>query len=346
MNNLFHLRKDKKEQQDHEVSEHHEETQPDIPEDAAPEAPDIQDEPAACQTTEHLKSYPIINETSTFVNEFAITKAAINSSIPIIKPIAEFIHSQSLLKPIVQTVDNFGNSTLNSVESVAPCLKTATWEDVLVSIKTPIVQTDEAIKDAFTATGDCMENNLIAPTRRFVRNGRAYYNEKLYDTKGKPLLRSSLDPVFRPVNYHMENFTLTNLPEGEPVMVEYSSEVERNVYLSMNLIERAIPVMGNKVVECLMVPCNYTIHVFDVYNDNLDKIEPSFNSSIKATYNTSVDLTNEAISETTTLWKKVWNGKSEEVEEPAGEVIETRITEEEPVVACMEQPTEPVPVAA
>lgn len=327
-----------------------EETAPQVEEPAeepVPEVsdPDAQEEPAACQTSDHMKTYPMVQETSTFVNEFPITKAIINTSSPIFKPVGEFIHSQSLLKPIVRTVDGFGVSTLTTAENWCPSIKSATWNDLLVSVKKPIVHTDEMIKNASIATNDCIENNVLTPTRKFVRDGRAYYNEHLYDTKGKPLLRSSLDPVFRPVNYQLENFTLTNLPEGEPISTEYTSEIEKNVYLSINLVERSIPVIGNKVVETVMVPCNYTLHVFDVYNENLEKQgETPITSSVMATYNTSLDLTNEVSSEIVSLWNKVWPKKEEEPSSPSAEE-----QDQPPVVEEAEQTIEaidPIPVVA
>lgn len=311
--------------------------------DAVVEEARVVEEPPVCQTSDRLKSYPLLKEASDSFNEFGIIKAIKNSSVPVFKPIGEFINSQSLLRPIVQTVDGVGVSTLNGIERVVPCFKTMTSDDVLVGIKTPIVRADQTVKGAVTATSDCVENNIVSPTRKLVRDSRAFYNEKLYDTKGKPLLRSSFDPVFRPINYQLENFTLTNLPEGEPVMVEYSSEVERNVYLSINFVDRLIPAVENKIVGCLMVPCNYTTHVVEVYNENLNKeLELSVNSSIKAIYNTTVELTNEAISESTSLWRKVWNGKDPAVS--PGEPIAV-LAESHPAAPVQSESVSSPPVA-
>lgn len=281
----------------------------------------------SCQTSTHLKTYPLIQETNKFIDDFPITKAIKSTTFPTLKSIGGFAHSQSLLKPIITTVDELGESTLSTAENWMPCLKTAHWEDVLDTVKAPIISTDDAIKNAAIATNDCVEMRILTPTRTMVRNGRAYYNEHLYDTKGKPLIRSSLDPIFKPINHQIEIFTLKNFQESEPISDEYTSEIERNLYLSIDLIDRSIPVVEKKIVDAVMIPCNMKSHAFDVYNENLTKQDGNtLASSMKATYNTSIDLSTEVWDETTGLWKKIWNSDRSNEESENHDVLESNPT--------------------
>ncbi|CCH43400.1 Sporulation-specific protein [Wickerhamomyces ciferrii] len=285
------------------------------PVEEEPQAAD-DDEPAICQTSEHLKSYPLIKEAV----DMEIVKAIRGTSNPILKPVGEWLHSQSFLKPIIRNTDGVVVSTLDKVEQTVPSIKTVTWKDVGDSIAYPFKQSSVAIETAKHSSGDFIGDKILLPTREYARKGRAYYNEHLYDTQGKPLLRSSLDPVCRPINYQIEDFTLKNFPKGEPVSNDYSSEVERGLWLTYDLMERAIPVAEQEVFDGIMAPCNYTSHAFEVYNEHLAKQEGNiFNSSIQATYNTSVDLTNEVISETTSAWNKIWKKSDEPSSTPEGQ---------------------------
>lgn len=295
---------------------------------AAPVEESSDSKPLVFHSIEHLESYPMVKETKQFLDSFPITTSIKKTSLPIIEPILKFTESQSFLKLILENSDKLGDSTLNQIDWLLPVTKSLTFEEFYEDVSSPIIKTDKLIKDAIVSANDSIEKNLISPTKNSVKEFRSFYNKKVYDTHGKPLLRSSLDPIFKPINSKVENYTNEILPVGEKVSNEFSSEIERNLYLNLEFGKRSIPVINEAVVSTIKTPCNLTNHVFEVYNENLQKFSDvetqqdetktsidAINSSIKATINTSKELTDEVVNHTVEAWNKLFK-KTESVSTP------------------------------
>ncbi|KAH3678503.1 hypothetical protein WICMUC_001520 [Wickerhamomyces mucosus] len=243
------------------------------------------------ELSKHILSYPLVKETYDLIEEIPGVKVVISNA----QPVAEFIHSQPLLKPVIKTLDNAGNSTLNSIDSVAPGLQTATYKSVGQAFQEPFIQASTAIKSGVTYVNETVENNVVSPTIQLTHDAREFYNKKVYNTNGKPLLRSSIDPIVKPYNTFIESFTEKNFPNGEPVAKNFPSEFDRKFQLDLNLIQRAIPVISNKVHNVFWAPYNYGVHVVDVFHNNYSKTQnKSIVTLVKAVYNSKTILASEA----------------------------------------------------
>lgn len=293
----------------------------DVPADSVPEATATN-----CNTTAHLMSYPLVKETVELVEKIPGVSTIESAS----KPVAEFMHEQSLLKPAVDTIDKMGSSALEMTENVVPCMKTVGYEDIANTIEAPFIAASDGVKKCTQWTNETVEENVCSPSKQLIKDFRAYYNEHLYDTKGKPLLRSSMDPLVRPVNSYMESMAKNYLPETEPMTHEFSSEIEKNMFLSYDITKRSIPVVMNKKLEIVMSPYNYTMHAVDIFKDNWAKQSPgSIMSPLNATYNSSIDLASEAWTSTMNvfngvIWSKtVPESVTAEVTEPETTTVST-----------------------
>ena len=110
------------------------------------------------------------------------------------------------------------------------------------------------------------------PTHSQVLRFRQFYNANIYDTHGKPLLRSSVDPLVAPCNHRLETMADSYFPGGDQVASNgYSCELSRTLALSSNFAHRAAPYVRSKLVAIAMAPYNCTSHVNRVFNSHLDK---------------------------------------------------------------------------
>lgn len=293
-----------------EAQVHSEETQ------AVQELSEPKPESLKSQTVAHITSYPLIRESLDVVEAIPGVRVVKLKTESLADPIVGFLFHNGFIQPIFKAVDDFGNQTLGTIDNFVPSIKTTGYIEVGEMAKAPFVYADDTIRAVVVATNDAIDVNILEPTKKLVHDTRAYYNKNIYDTKGKPLLRSSVDPVFRPINQAVDEFISTHLPrEGEAISQEFSSEIERNLWLTWDLKKRSIPVIAGKINEAICSPFTYSKHVLDVYNDNLNKQEQkSVSSSIVATYNSSLDLVEEAWSKVTdSTWNKVFKkGKVEQ----------------------------------
>jgi sporulation-specific protein 4 len=308
------------------------------PQDEITEVPPLVSEPVAgedgrpkFQTTTHIASYPLIRETLNLVETIPGVRVLKVTTQSLADPIVGFVFFNGLIQPIVKTIDDFGVQTLGTVDSFVPCITTVGYNEVGELIKSPFISTDQTVRAVVVSTNDAFDFNIKEPTKKLVHTARGYYNAHVYDTQGKPLLRSSVDPIFRPINRAVDEFISKNLPEGgQPVSKDFSSEVERNFWLTWDLNKRSIPVITGKINEVFMAPCTYTKHALDVFHDNLNRQEKkTVGSSIIATYNSSIDLAEEAWTKVAdSTWKKAFKGKNETTAESEPVIAQAEVISE------------------
>lgn len=247
------------------------------------------------KTFDHIKSYPLVQETRSFLYEVPAARIVHANTKPWLKSILESKLMQIAL-PVTNTVDTVANSSLNLTEKIVPSLKTKTYQKLSQEALLPYTYTKKYGKQATDKTVSLVDQNVYRPTHNQVLKFRKYYNEKIYDTKGKPLVRSSLDPITAPLNNFFQNNYVKWLPEGKDVPRDgYSSELNRSVALVINFFSRSIPVLEKNVIDTGMMPCYYFIHANKVLNKSLDK-QPSlgFKNSLNGSKDAISHLEKEA----------------------------------------------------
>lgn len=223
------------------------------------------------RTIDHFRSFPLVQQTRSFIHQLPVARVFIANTKPVVKQVLESKPLQLAL-PVTNFFDNVANSSLNLTEKVVPAIKTKTYGHLRQEAMYPCNATVNGGKKAKDKVVTLVDENIYKPSHNQVLKFRSYYNEKFYDTKGRPLVRSSLDPVTRPINNAFENMTIKYFPEGEKVPQEgYSCEVNRSAALAHNLVNRSYPVVQRNIFYVTMIPCNYVVYVNQVFNECLDK---------------------------------------------------------------------------
>ncbi|SCU98356.1 LAFA_0G17348g1_1 [Lachancea sp. 'fantastica'] len=225
------------------------------------------------KSVQHIKSFPLVKQTHGFVAKLPAARVIVANTKPVYKYVANSKPAQ-WVAPVTRAVDSLADKGLETTENLVPCLKVKTYADLYEDATTPFVCTRNAVVKVASAAVDAADNYVYEPTHQQVIKFRKFYNAKFYDTHGKPLLRSSLDPIVAPYNKKLEQATKRRFPEGKDVPTSgYSSEISRTLALTHNLLHRMSPVAQNRLVNFVLLPCRYTQHVNDVFNENLDKQE-------------------------------------------------------------------------
>lgn len=100
--------------------------------------------------------------------------------------------------------------------------------------------------------------------RQVTHSARRQYS-RIYDNNGRPVLRSSLDPLLRPCNDRVENVITDYLPAEQLKAKQYTNELSRSIRLGRTAMERSIPMIREGAAIVAKVPTALTYHVREVY---------------------------------------------------------------------------------
>jgi sporulation-specific protein 4 len=248
------------------------------------------------KVVDHLYTYPLVQQTNAFVSKLPVTRIAAANVKPILE--SKIVSAPlNLIKPVSDVVDNLAVKSLVTLEKVIPSLKTKTYQKLGEEVMLPYNFTKNTINKGVSEVTDLTTTYAYDPVHNNIIKFRKFYNEKIYDTKGKPLIRGSLDSFVAPINKKVEDVIKSYLPDGPEVSSEgFSNEIDRSFALLTNAVSRAGPVTEKKASEVIMAPCNYTSHVIDIFNTNLDKEESlSIKNSFNATKTSVVELEKEIV---------------------------------------------------
>ena len=201
------------------------------------------------------------------------------------------------VSPVTNIVDNMVDSSLNLTDKVIPSIKTKTYQKLGEEVSLPYTFTKKYTKQATKATINTGNNYVYKPTHNQILKFRKFYNEKIIDTKGKPLVRGTLDPIISPINKLIENTTHKYLPKGENVPIDkFSCQFDRSFALGWDIIVRSIPVINGEISKTVMRPCNYIGYSNSVYNKHLNnQTDLSLKNSFVATKNATSELEREIL---------------------------------------------------
>lgn len=244
----------------------------------------------------HINSYPLVQETEGFLSKVPAARILAANTKPIYESVVNSKPAQWVL-PLTKMVDSIADRTLSLTDRVVPSLKTKTYHRLGEEAMLPYTYTKSAVGKVGTATISAADTYVYTPTHNQVLKFRQFYNEKVYDTHGRPLIRSSLDPIVAPCNKKFEAVTHTYLPEGKQVPTDgYNSEISRSAALTVNLVQRAAPIAESRVTNLVLAPYRYAKHVNSIFNHNLDKQEDlSLKNSWIASKNAVAELNKETL---------------------------------------------------
>lgn len=250
------------------------------------------------RTIQHLKTYPIVQETQSHANKCAVTRVFIANAEPVI---VKIVNSKpvKIVSPITNFADKIGFSSLKLTEKLIPSIKTKTFKNIGDEIMIPFRKTRSITKRIKSSMVSKSQKYVYAPTHSRIVQFRKYYNEKVYDTKGKPIFRGAFDPVILPLNNVFENSTHKYFPDGKTVNGSFSCEFDRSVMLSFRLIQNIIPSLGSKTKTVILWPLFYLQHVNYVLNKHLDmESNLCVRNSGRAAYGSVKELYHEFINST------------------------------------------------
>lgn len=245
------------------------------------------------RTIQRIKSYPIVQETQKHMDNCVVTRVFIANTEPVLVKVMNSKPLQ-MVSPVTNFLDKISYSSLRFTEKLIPSIKTKTFKKLGDEIMIPIERTKVISKRAKTNIVNKGDKYVYKPAHSKVIQFRKYYNEKFYDTKGKPIVRGAFDPVILPLNNAFENSTHKYFPQGKTVNGVFSCEFDRSVALSVRLIQNLVPLIETRTKHVMSIPFEYTNHVNSVINKHLD-MEPNlcFTNSAKATYGSIIELYHE-----------------------------------------------------
>ncbi|CAI8507612.1 unnamed protein product [Hanseniaspora opuntiae] len=219
---------------------------------------------------DHLNTYPLVQQTNEFVSKLPVTRIAVANAKPILE--SKIVSAPlNMIKPVSDVVDNLAVKSLVALEKVVPSLKTKTYQRLGEEFMMPYNFTKSTINKGVSEVTDFTTTYAYEPDLWI------------------PLLLQS--------TRKLESIIKSYLPDGSEVSKDgFSNEIDRSFALLGNAVSRAVPVTEKKATEVIMAPCNYTSHVIDVFNTNLDKEESlSIKNSFNATKTSVAELEKEIV---------------------------------------------------
>ncbi|CCD24868.1 Sps4p NDAI_0E00520 [Naumovozyma dairenensis CBS 421] len=246
------------------------------------------------RSVEHLKVYPMVQETNNALKGFAVTRVIIANSKKMAKRILTSKPARCMV-PVANTLDSIGNSTLNMTDKIIPAAMTTSFSDIHEHFMVPVKKVQKFTKDTKLRSVSLSKKYVYKPSHDRLIEFRKYYNRKLIDTNNRPLIRGSLDPLARPINVKAEDMIVKYLPSETPLTNhEFCCEVNKSAYLSTAVVSRSIPLLKRRIYTLMMVPCSYLEYANRKLNKNLDeKKDLGFKNTYHATMDTLKELNGE-----------------------------------------------------
>ena len=225
------------------------------------------------KTIEHLKDYKLYGEGKTKAMDIAIVRVIHVNAKPIVKCIRQ---SRILLSTrfITNLVDRATLSTLLLAERIMPSMKTIGTKEILRSVTMPIVVPIRLAIDVKHATIEAGTYFIYRPYHNELTRFRHFYNRKLIDTKNKPLIRGSIDPVVKPLNDSIENVVMERFPDLlAKQRKDFCCETSRSTMLVYVATEGSKLATMKHMKHKMMMPCVMIRRTNEIFNEHLDKQE-------------------------------------------------------------------------
>lgn len=216
----------------------------------------------------HLQSYPTINAAYNYAASFPLVQRISSKALPILEAVREKSRpiSDPLIKrasPILERADKLGDNILSRVDDKIPQLKTTEPKEVINIARRPVETVISTAEAYSTAARDRFTVRVVKPIQDATENVKTQY-ASVYDSKGKPLIKTKVDPLLLPLNERFEALINLYLPKGEDVS-KYENELARTVQLAIVAVKRARPVIDEKASQLKALPKETKAHVQEIY---------------------------------------------------------------------------------
>lgn len=225
------------------------------------------------KSIEHLKSYRLYSEGKSAALDIAIIRVIDANVKPIMKSIRD---SRILLSTrfITNSIDRVTLSMILLGERMLPSMKTIGTKDIWRSIATPVVVPIRLAIDVQHAAIETATYFVYRPYHNELTRFRHFYNRKLIDTKNKPLIRGSVDPIIKPLNDSIENIVMGRFPDLlAKQRKDFCCETSRSTMLVYVATEGSKLATVQHMKHKMMMPCVMIRKSNEIFNEHLDKQE-------------------------------------------------------------------------
>lgn len=225
----------------------------------------------------HLATYPAVAAVAGLAASFPVVKIFASNAVPLLmamrersKPVSDPVVKHAT--PVVQRVDKLGDDLLTNMDKHFPQLQNAQPEDMYEYARKPVTNARSAAVNYSNAARGALSTRIVDPIKQVSKNARIQY-ARVYDTKGKALIRSRLDPLIHPINDRIEGIIVDYLPEGDeiPPSEKMSNEFSRTWRLARVVYRRARPAISEQAANVATIPQVTRAHVREVYEDEMSK---------------------------------------------------------------------------
>lgn len=225
----------------------------------------------------HLATYPAVAAVAGLAASFPVVKIFASNAVPLLmamrdrsKPVSDPVVKHAT--PVLERVDKFGDDLLTNVDKHFPQLQNTQPEDVYEYARKPVTTARSAATAYSNAARGALSARVVGPIKQVSKNARVQY-ARVYDTKGRALIRSRLDPIILPLNDRLEGIIVDYLPEGEelPSAEQLSNELSRTWRLARVVYRRARPALSEQAANVATIPKATRTHVREVYEDEISK---------------------------------------------------------------------------
>jgi sporulation-specific protein 4 len=234
-----------------------------------PPAPEVTSPVVQSLVLAHLQSYPTVNAAYNYAASFPLVQRISSKALPIFEAVREKSRpiSDPIIKrasPILERADKLGDDILTRVDDKIPQLKTTEPQEVIDIARRPVDTVISTAEAYSTAARDRFTVRIVKPIQDATENVKVQY-ASVYDSKGKPLIKTRVDPLLLPLNEKFEALINLYLPKGENDVSKYENELARTVHLAIAAIKRARPVIDEKATQLKALPKETRAHVQEVY---------------------------------------------------------------------------------
>lgn len=229
------------------------------------------------QVYKHLKTYPIVSSWIKIFHWFPLPR--------IIRPRLLNIAYSNGLNDYTTSIDNYLDSQLNSLDQLAPFVKTLRMRDIRNTILDDPIrnfsnQTTKSINDVISLT----QTFVIEPSRNGIHDLRELRGQYISFIGNQPIIRSQLDPYIEQLNKRLIKNINTYLPSttddpdsekinvGVPInFVTIDNEKNEIIYTGqlINLaILRSRPMLEDRFQKLLEMPSETRNYVAAIYNES------------------------------------------------------------------------------
>uniref|UniRef100_A0A060TAR4 ARAD1D25850p n=1 Tax=Blastobotrys adeninivorans TaxID=409370 RepID=A0A060TAR4_BLAAD len=244
-------------------------------------AEEVELDPPQSRFVAHMATYPAVAALTGFAASFPVVKVFASNAVPLIMsyqnrdkgqddgqdegnqmsepssqrvPLQRRRRVRSQVGPIIDRADRFGDRMLTRLDKRYPQLQTAQPEEVYQMAREPLRR---ARTRAHTARNSA-RSSVHAARSRYAR---------VYDTQGKPLVRSQLDPVLEPLNNRLEDTIIQRIPNSRIPDRKVTNEFSRTVHLGRSAARASRPIALNQTRSVYRFPSRARSHVGTVYTD-------------------------------------------------------------------------------